>query len=108
MRANFQRVDVYIQKLLEEFNPQETKERDLYEVNSKLGKITLELGTAQDEPERENPPLTTVVLESFNYSDTFKYLDKYQDYIDFDRQVEILDMFAVLYDFTWVSRRHKK
>lgn len=107
-RANFQRVDVYIQKLLEEFNPQETKERDLYEVNSKLGKITLELGTAQDEPERENPPLTTVVLESFNYSDTFKYLDKYQDYIDFDRQVEILDMFAVLYDFTWVSRRHKK
>lgn len=104
-KENFQRVDAYLEALKREFDFLETRERDFYEVNAKLSKITLELGT--EPKENEKPPLTTVLLGAFNYADTFKYLDRYQDYVDFDKQVEILDMFAVLYDFTWVSRRKK-
>lgn len=104
-KENFQNFDLYLKALTREFDLLESRERDFYEVNAKLGKITLELGT--ENKENESPPLTTVLLGAFNYADTFKYLDRYQDYVDFDKQVEILDMFAVLYDFTWVSRRKK-
>lgn len=105
-KDNFARVEIYMLRLAQEFNVLETREHDLYEVNSKIDKITLELAAAlENDP---HPPLTTLKPEAFNYADTFKYLDVYQDYIDFDKQVEILEIFAVLYDFTWVSRRTKK
>lgn len=107
-KENTKRTELYLTRLTEEFDLLETRERDLYEVNAKLSKIMLELGTNPEDHKKEKPPLTTVSLGAFNYADTFKYLDRYQDYIDFDKQVEILDMFAVLYDFTWVSRRGKK
>lgn len=93
-KDNFARVNFCLGKLSEVFDLLQHRERDASEVTAKLNDFSI----------KEE---LTVVLEKFNYAETFKFFDKDHDYIDFDKQVEIIDLFNLLYDTTWVYRRKK-
>lgn len=98
-KDNFARVEFTFQSLGEKFDISSHRELDPSEVTAKLNELSL---LNDDE---FTPPL--LQLSKFNYAETFKYLDKYHDYIDFEKQMEILDIFNLLYDNKWVPLKVK-
>lgn len=96
-KGNFARVESSFQSLGEKFDMTSHRELDLSEVTAKLNELSL-LSDDEVTP-------TLLQLSKFNYAETFKYLDKYHDYIDFEKQVEILDIFNLLYDNKWVQKK---
>lgn len=93
-KDNFERIEACFHSLAEKFNSLDPREQDIGEVTAKLNELSL----LRD----EQPTPTVLDFSKFNYAETFKYLDKYQDYIDFEKQVEIVDIFNLLYDNKWV------
>lgn len=90
-KDNFQRTQRCLGQLTAAFDLRENRERDLYEVHSKLQKINV-----NDEPAAHT-------RSAFNYVSTFKYLQDYADYSDFDKPAEMVDMFELLFDYVWVK-----
>lgn len=99
-KDNFKRVEKCLSTLAAEFDLEDAKERDSSEVARKLS----ELSTVGDEV----AAFSGIQMRLFNYAATFKYLDKYNDYDDFDRQAEVIEIFGLLYDTTWVHRKKLK
>lgn len=93
-KDNFSRVEACFNSLAEKFNLLDPHELDFDKVTEKLNELSL----LSD----ENQAPTKLELSKFNYAETFKYLDAYRDYIDFEKQIEIVDIFNLLYDNTWV------
>lgn len=98
-KDNFASVESCFESLAEKFDILSHRELDINEVTVKLNELSL-LNDDEFTP-------TLLHLNKFNYAQTFKYLDKYQDYIDFEKQVEILDIFNLLYDNKWVPTKMK-
>lgn len=96
-RDNFPRVEACFASLAEKFDLLDTRELDYDDVTVKLNELSL---LSDDEPS-----VTTLDLTKFNYAETFKYLDEYRDYIDFEKEVEIIDIFNLLFDNEWTPQR---
>lgn len=92
-RENFPRVEKCFASLAEKFDLLDTRELNYDDVTVKLNELSL----LSD----EEPNVTNLDISKFNYAETFKYLDKYHDYNDFDKEVEIVDVFNLLYDNDW-------
>lgn len=92
-RENFPRVEKCFASLAEKFDLLDTRELNYDDVTVKLNELSL----LSD----EEPTVTNLDISNFNYAETFKYLDKYHDYNDFDKEVEIVDVFNLLYDNDW-------
>lgn len=45
----------------------------------------------------------SIDLGEFNYAETFKYLDSFRSYEDFEKQTELLRIFALMFDHTWAN-----
>lgn len=88
-KENFKRVENSLDKLQEKFALDEHRERSETEVQSKLNELTL----LQD----SKPEITAVVASDFNYAETFKYLEALADYIDFDKQTEVITAIDFMY-----------
>ncbi|SGZ55956.1 CIC11C00000004535 [Sungouiella intermedia] len=99
-KHNFAKVASTFESLTEEFDLLSTKELNIDEVTVKLNKLSL-LNEDEFAP-------TVLQMNKFNYAETFKYLDKYHDYIDFEKQVEIVDIFNLLYDNKWVEQKKER
>lgn len=95
-KNNFSRVQSTLNKLSETFDLQENRERDDSEVRAVLNNLSI-LST-------EDTTLTTLHVDDFNYAGTFKYVSKFQAYVDFEKQIEIIDMFNLVFENNWIPR----
>ncbi|EEQ38326.1 hypothetical protein CLUG_02452 [Clavispora lusitaniae ATCC 42720] len=91
-RDNFARVTQCLQDIGEKLSVNESRERDMNEVTKLLEELS-SLSNVE----------STVRIEKYNYAATFKYFDKYQGYIDFEKQTELIEIFILVYGNTWTS-----
>lgn len=92
-RDNFDRVSICFAKLGETFDMTIVHTSDVSEIKESL--TALLLATQQ------NSDLTHADLGKFNHADTFKFLDKRQGYVDFQKQSELIEIFGLLYSNNW-------
>lgn len=103
-KDKFPRVVLCVEQLQREFDLDENRERDLYEVELKLGRISInaDTGTATGTATGE-----ATTAGAFNYVSTLRYLDGTSGWGQWDRPRDVMDMFSLLLDYVWVSRRRK-
>lgn len=95
-KENFKRVESTFKTLSEKFDLLQHRERDPEEVRAILNELSI--------LSEDSPSLTTVNDDAFNYASTLKYVDRHQDYIDFEKQVEIVEIFNLLFSTNWIRK----
>lgn len=92
-RENFGRVSECFHQLGESFDMKAMHNNDPNEIKEALNSLVL--------VSQPKPDLTHLDFAKFNHADTFKFLDKKQGYIDFQKQTELIEIFRLLYGNNW-------